>query len=371
VTFGLLAIIALIGLDSQNVLAWWRGWTLAAASHSSDDYTIIVPVYGHRRYFEDRSRLEHLKERCLIAVDVAGEGCIALIHELRDAGWRVFPTSIENPGPPKLVEVALSAVTTKYAARLDADSEPLEDMGSYVARMGDEGVQLASVRVVPRKAAAFVVRLQGLEYRMAMLSRRFRPWLTSGACFVGETESLKTVLGLHTKWFPGEDLETGRIALALRMKVRHLDLRIATDAPSAWGALFKQRRSWWAGGFRHAVINADKNLRHTPLWTLYYSGLVVAGIVVKAFRIAPAKPWPSLALAFALLYLLYVVITFAANWQVRSPLMFLYPPYAIWQAIGMPTAGLVWYVIYARRNNSFGRYRFGYKRAPRPAISLT
>ena len=36
-------------------------------------------------------------------------------------------------------------------------------------------------------------KLQALEYRMAMLSRHFRPWLTSGACTVAKTESLRRI----------------------------------------------------------------------------------------------------------------------------------------------------------------------------------
>ena len=35
----------------------------------------------------------------------------------------------------------------------------------------------------------------------------------------------------HSLWTPGEDIETGRTALALRMRIHHLDIVVETDAP--------------------------------------------------------------------------------------------------------------------------------------------
>lgn len=110
-----------------------------------------------------------------------------------------------------------------------------------------------------------VERLQEVEYRMAMLSRHFRPWLTSGACFIGRRESLRQVMRRHSRWFPGEDLETGRIALALGMRVRHVDIAVQTRAPNTWRRLLRQRRTWWAGSVRHVVVNCDFNALHTPV----------------------------------------------------------------------------------------------------------
>jgi Glycosyl transferase family group 2 len=358
-----LCALGLVLFDAQNLLAWWRGWTLAAAAGSSDDYTIIVPVYGHRRYFDERSGLEPFRARVLVVVDVAGEGCLELAAELRDQGWRVHTTRVERPNPPRLLLCALraAAVTTRYAMRMDADSRPLEDPGRYVAAMAADGCEFASVRVVIEPGHELVERMQALEYRMAMLSRRFRPWLSSGACFVGETARLAELLDQHTCWFPGEDLETGRIALARRLRVRHLDLRVATAAASGWRALLRQRRSWWAGGFRHAVVCADKNLCHTPIWTLYYGGLVCAGIVFKVAHVMPVT-WLSLGLWFLALNALYVIVTVCANWQVRSWWMLLYPPYALVQTVGMPTAGAFWFAAFAVQQRSLGRYRFGYRR---------
>jgi cellulose synthase/poly-beta-1,6-N-acetylglucosamine synthase-like glycosyltransferase len=115
-----------------------------------------------------------------------------------------------------------------------------------------------------------VTKLQALEYRMAMLCRHFRPWLTSGACFLARTDALREIMARHSAWTPGEDIETGRTALALRMRIRHLDMVVHTDAPDSWSALVRQRRLWWAGTFRHWWINVDRNLLHLPVLTSDY-----------------------------------------------------------------------------------------------------
>lgn len=359
----ILAIVALM-FDVQNLLARWTRWRLKGVDRRSDDYTIVVPVYGHRRYFDERDHLRPFKERVLVTLDMNGVGMTDLADELEAEGWGVHRISVAVPGPPKLVLHALESgrVTTRYAFRMDADTKPIDDPGRYVAQMEDEGVEYASVRVhvmAPRRA---VEKMQAIEYRMAMLSRHYRPWLSSGACFGGTVEALKKVLSLHSLWFPGEDLESGRIALALKLKVRHLALRVETEAPSTWAALVKQRRSWWAGGFRHSVINADKNLRHTPLWTLYYLGFVMVGIFLKTSGVVHPTSAYSFARSFVLLFLFYVIVTAIANWQVRSWWMVLFPPYALVQALGMPTLGFYYWLRGASRQRHSGRYRFGYRR---------
>lgn len=142
---------------------------------------------------------------------------------------------------------------------MDAGTRPLDDLASFIRTDGGRCCRyIAPVQVLVAAPRKLVERMQAVEYRMAMLSRRYRPWLTSGACFVGTADAARKVLSSHSLWFPGEDLETGRVALAMKFKIRHLDLRVETDAPTSWAGLFKQRRSWWAGSFRHAVATPTR-----------------------------------------------------------------------------------------------------------------
>jgi hypothetical protein len=382
--FAILAVCLLIAADLQNVLSWWRGWTISASwlapvAERSTDFTIIVPVYGHPRYFSERARLARYKKHVLVSLGIGGphEGdLLAFARELEEEGWHVHRVRATRPTPPELLLSALESgsVTTTYVVRMDADTYPLEDLGKYIYRMDAAEADVCSVKVEIVRPQRVVERLQALEYRMAMLARHVRPWLTSGACFVARRDALTTILRHHSLWFPGEDIETGRIGHALGMRVRHLDFRVATDAPATWRELYRQRRLWWAGGFRHIVVNADKNAWHMPGWTVYYLGLVTAGVIWKAGHLVQASAGPSLARTFIVLFLLYVFVTVAANWQVRSLWMAVYPPYAFAQALAMPTIGAASFFALAIRQRTLGRYRFGYRRwsqsRARPVVQL-
>ena len=59
-TWHTLAVVTAVGLflfDFQNLIAWWRGRLLAPGIRRSTDFTIIVPIYGHPQYFDERGSL--------------------------------------------------------------------------------------------------------------------------------------------------------------------------------------------------------------------------------------------------------------------------------------------------------------------------
>ena len=227
-------IVLAVGLflfDFQNVFAWWKGRTLGPSTRPSNDFTIVVPLYGEPKYFANREHLAPYRANVLVAIDVAAPVMEAFAGELEREGWTVFRATLPHPGPPTLMRAALPAVTTTYVLRMDADTRPIDDIALYIESMANDGADLCSTKVLVDEPRSSAQRFQALEYRMAMLSRHFRPWLTSGACFVATTDAMKRILDSHSMWFTGEDIETGRIGFALRMRLRHLDLQVATDAP--------------------------------------------------------------------------------------------------------------------------------------------
>lgn len=353
---------ALFVFDFQNVLAWWKGRTLGPSHLSSDDYTIVVPVYGHPRYFDGREHLRGEIERVLVAVETGAPGMDAFADELKAEGWRVAKLRVAAPSPPTLIQAALPLVGTEVVIRMDADTRPLAGFGRYVATFLADGADIASTRVLVANPRTEVGRFQELEYRMAMLSRAYRPWLTSGACLVARRRSLWKILETHSMWFPGEDIETGRIAHALRMRIRYLTIPVETEAPETWRGLFRQRRLWWAGSFRHTVVNADRNALQLPIWTFYYLGAVWIGVYFKWHTLIGYLHPFVLLQTLGVLFAIYAVITVVANWQERSWRMLIFPPYALAQAVLMPTVGSVYYLLLARRQGYLGRYRFGYRR---------
>lgn len=362
----LVVAAVLVAFDFQNLLSWWGGRTIKPAVESSYDFTIVVPLFGHPRYFDRRADLLGYQGNVLVALEVSAPIMADFAHQLEGEGWQVERLVLPNPNPAALLKAALPAVTTTYTFRLDADTSVGDDVARAVAAVRASGADLCSIKCGVANRTNIVTKFQYLEYQMAMLARHFRPWLTSGACFVARTESLREILDRHSMWTPGEDIETGRTALALRMRVRHLDMVVQTDAPDSWPALIRQRRLWWAGTFRHWWINIDRNLLHLPVLTSYYLVAIWVSLYFKWWTlINPHELIRTLPIVMAA----YVGVTVLSNLQVVSPWMIVFPIYSLAQVTVMPLVGAIYYVVLARRKGRVGRYGFGYRRL-RPAATI-
>jgi len=350
--------IFLVAFEFQNLLSWGGARTIKPGREKSQDFTIVVPVFGHPRYF-DGERLRRYRHRVLVAMEISAPLMAEFADELEAQGWNVERLVAEDPNPASLLAAALPAVATTYTFRLDADTAMGDDVAAAVAAAEVGGADLCSVKCAVGNRTNVVTKLQALEYRMAMLSRHFRPWLTSGACFLARTDALRQIMARHSNWTPGEDIETGRTALALRMRIRHLDMVVHTDAPESWRALFHQRRLWWAGAFRHWWINVDRNLLHLPVLTSYYLIAIWASWYFKWWTtLSPAAVLSSLPLVYAA----YLFVTVTSNLQVISPWMIVFPFYALAQVLVLPPFGALKYFELARRRRRVGRYQFGYRR---------
>ena len=350
--------IFLVAFEFQNLLSWRGGRTIKPGRETSQDYTIVVPVFGHPRYFEP-DRLRAYRHRVLVAMEISAPLMADYADALEADGWSVARLVLADPNPAALLAAALPAVTTTYTFRLDADTVVDDKVSAAVAAAEVAGADLCSIKCAVANRTNVVTKLQALEYRMAMLCRHFRPWLTSGACFLARTDALRQIMARHSNWTPGEDIETGRTALALRMRIRHLDMVVHTDAPDSWRALFNQRRLWWAGSFRHWWINLDRNLLHLPVLTSYYLLAIWVSWYLKWWTtLSPATFVASLPVVYAA----YVFVTLTSNLQVASPWMLLFPFYALAQVLVMPPFGAVKYFELARRRRCAGRYRFGFRR---------
>src|SRR4051794_6567915 len=357
--------LVVIAFEFQNVLSWWRGRVVAPPPHRrSDDFTIVVPLFGHPRYFAGRDCLIPYRERVLVAMEVTPQVMADFADELEAEGWRVGRYVMGDPNPAALVERALDDVTTAYTLRLDADTVVGDDVAAAVAAVAASDADLASVKVEALNPRSLAAKLQGLEYRIAMLARHLRPWLTSGACFIAKTESLREIFAHHSKWTPGEDIETGRAAVALRMKIRHADMAVRTEVPDTWRGLFWQRRLWWAGNFRHTFINLDRNILQLPVTTFYWLMLTWWSLYAKPWELIHLSEIPS---TLPYLYLSYLLVTVIANLSVISPWMLVFPLFAFVQSFVLPPVGAVHYFVVARRRGRLGRYPFGVRPGSPPA----
>jgi Glycosyl transferase family group 2 len=344
------ALPAAFLLDGQNLMAPFRR-VIEPTDECSNDFTIMVPLYGHPWYLRNEHYLERYKPNVLLVINTIS----TLMAEFADGkereGWRVARVPVgDRHSPAQMIIEGLKSVTTAYTIRMDGDTETAVHPGCAVAAMAADGADLCSVKVVPTSRRTLAEQMQGVEYDIAMLGRHNRPWLTSGACMIGKTPSYRQIMERHSLYFYGEDVETGRIAKYLGMRVEHIDFLVYTEVPTTFRALFQQRRGWWCGAFRTTVINADKNLRF-PLWSLYYLVLVWALLAGKVSAVfTEATVLPTLILA-------YTALTVIANWPVRSRWMLVFPFYALAQAVVMPAFGLARYLTLLRTTRAHGRYR--------------
>jgi hypothetical protein len=357
----LVLLVTLLSLDMQNIASRF-GRVIALGDETTSDYTIVIPIFGHPKYFRNGEWLAQYRANALLAVNVDGPVMEAFVAELRRQGWRVHESHL--PGRvscPELVLDALASVTTDYVIRLDGDTIAYQDPGRAVASVRAAGADLASVKITVSRRKTLIETLQAVEYEMAMLGRHNRAWMTSGACMIARTAALRGLLNSHSFWFPGEDIETGVLAKHYRLSVRHLDMRFYTDAPETFRIWFRQRRMWWSGSFRMAFVNGDQTLRF-PLTFVY------TVCVVWLLWIAKWHELFDLRHVFAILpfvVLVYTGVCFFSNWQVRSRWMLVYPYYALFQALVMPPLGALYYFWLWYKRGTLkppGRYRVGLRR---------
>ena len=192
----------LVAFDFQNLLAWWHGKLVTPGVEESTDFTIVIPLFGHPRYFDGRAAIARYQANVLVALEVTPPQMREFALVLETEGWKVCRLEMPDPNPAGLMKDALASVTTGYALRLDADTYIGPGLERMIAAVAANGADLCSTKVEAHAAHTTAAKLQALEYRMAMLSRHFRPWLTSGACFIGKTDSLKLIFDHHSLWTP-------------------------------------------------------------------------------------------------------------------------------------------------------------------------
>lgn len=345
------AIPLLALLDAENIATPFRP-ALALGRERSDDFTILVPLYGHAGYFRNAGYLRRHRDNATLVVNTGTAAMRRFAKSQKRAGWRVVRVPVAAAhSPMDMLAVALDHVDTGYVIRLDGDTWTDEDVGRAIAAMRREDVDLCSAKVVPDRRETLAERMQGVEYDLAMRGRHHRPWMTSGAITLARTDALRAIMRHHSNYFYGEDLEVGKIAKCLGMRVAHVDLTVFTEVPATFPELVRQRTGWWCGSFRSAFVNIDKNVRFPVYWTynlvlvwLLLTGKLISG--VSDYKLVPA------------VILIYTGLIVVCNWPVRSPWMVLFPYYSLAQVLVMPALGVARYITLLRATGHWGRYRY-------------
>ena len=129
----LLLLFVLISLDMQN-LASKLGRIIALGDATTDDYTIVVPIFGDPKYFRNGDYLRLYRKNALLAVNIDSPEMEQFVQDLRAEGWRVHAAHLTGRvSCPELLCEALESVTTEYVVRMDGDTVSHEDPGRAVA----------------------------------------------------------------------------------------------------------------------------------------------------------------------------------------------------------------------------------------------
>ena len=340
---------------------------LECTEESSSDYTIVVPVFKDPSYLRNYEYLKQHKDKIVIASLLGQNSKMdAFIDSLMSEGFEVnadldkeqnFVTeyyslmkrTIETEVYDKLLQLSVRSVKTKYTIFLDGDSVPNGNIGRAIAVMEREGLDLASVRVIPSSEERLIEKMQAIEYKIAMRGRHFRPWLTSGACLIGRTSALRDIMNTHSLYFSGGDAEVGIIAKEMKQKIGFINFTVLTKIPGTFWSWFKQRVSWYGGTFRLFAVNFNKHLKSPLLLTYAF----LFGFALLPFKVLEIlQDWTILPA----ILLFYIPITFA-NWQVRNRYMLLYPLYSAFQCLVMPFLGVFKYLHTLAKYKTIGRIK--------------
>lgn len=354
----LLIPLAVVILDAvAGFRAGNRKYTFGTVAN--DDFTILIPIYGHIRYLENVEYLSSYGDKVMLCT-TGGEtdefnralDAIALAHgfSIFRAMWsqqqNVNKRATSGTIRDRLIRDALQMVETTYVVPLDADSTTAQPMQVLAGELERTGADLASVRLVPTNTGSLLGRLQRLEYRLAMGFRFAVPWLVSGACHGAKTVVLRDIMNRHSLFFQGNDVETGLIAKRRGYKVMHIPFDVLTSVPDRLKPWFRQRLAWSGGEFRLFFVNARFILHHPFFW--FYGGVVAIAALPLRWMSITTFSW-SLLVGLSLYMLL-------AIWLYRGKhgWMLLMPFYALFSSLVMTPLGIIWYFVMARKDRNFG-----------------
>lgn len=339
----------------------------------SEDFSILVPIYGHARYLENRDYLATYADRVVLCT-TSGESdtFYAELESLATKhGWRIYrsPYVAVNDSKKRrtggvirdrVIRDALLYMDNlgSYTICIDADtttSRPLEEL---VGALQESAADFASIDLVPQEKGGMLVQLQRHEYRQSMRMRFLLPWMLSGACHVGKTEAFRQIMSRHSLFFQGNDVEAGLLGDQLGYTSVHLPFPVETEVPSKFKDWWRQRVAWAGGEFRLFITNFRYIIKHPFLWV--YGGLIA--IMMFGLR------WMSLVESSWILIgvvVLYYVSILWIHWRTRNWWLLLLPPYALVHSLILTPIGIIWYFVMAIPEKNFGVIR------PRREVEVT
>lgn len=341
---------------------------ITVGPHRSDDFTVLVPVWGNIAYLETVDYLAAYGHRVtLCTTGEESDEFMAALHALAaSCQFQLFIDATSRTGShrattnkqratsgtirDRLIRNAVQHVTTRYVIPLDADTSTVRPLAELAGALELSGNDLASIRLVPANAMGLLTKLQRLEYRLAMQFRLLSPWMVSGACHVAKTTVLRDVMNHHSLFFQGNDVETGLIAVERGYRVGHIPFEVTTTVPASPKAWLRQRLAWSGGEFRLFIVNIRFALHHPLLWT--YGAVITILAVPLRWLALTTLAWP-----LAVIGGLYLVMAVYQHRKGRSGWMLLMPLYTLLSSLVLTPLGLPMYLYMAIKDGNWGLIR--------------
>lgn len=338
---------------------------LTKVKKRSEDYALLVPIFNDVKYLTNIDWLKYYADKAVLCTTTAETPeFMASLKKLADTwGFRISQSEVgtgaKNPwaiyhksllAHDAVLKDSILKLDEKYVIFIDGDTFVNGKLSVLCGAMEEQAFDISSVKVLPTKRDTLIQKLQGVEYDVAMQARLIYPWLTSGAGMVAKRSVMTEIMKNHSLFFNGGDIEIGKLADMMGYKVGHLPMTFFTDVPATVPKWIKQRFSWMCGCFRHAIINWRHNLNY-PFHFIYFSFMIYFLFFAKIKEMF--FHWYMLPLVIGL----YAIITYLANWKVRSKWMLIFPFYALFQILVILWAGIWRYLVTVKRTANLGVIR--------------
>ena len=330
-----------------------------------ENFTVIVPIYGHIKYLTNVDYLRQYGERVLITTTTAEtDEFNAAIEEVCDReGFRLFRGHVPGRVVPGsggkkstggvireiIVRDALDVVEHPYVVCIDADTETELPLSVLVGALEAGALDVVSIRLEAQNRTTLLERLQAHEYRTAMRLRVLMPWLVSGACHALRTKVHREIMHAHSTFFQGNDVEVGVLGDALGYRVGHVPFVVPTIVPDTYRAWWRQRLAWSGGEVRLFVVNLYLARWHPTLFLYGFLALVTTPLRWY-YLINPS--WPVVAAIVT--YLSTMAWVNRRSFDVALALM---PIYLLFISLVVVPAGVYTYVKMAWADRKVGVIR--------------
>ena len=195
----LVGILFWIGIDIwAGITSKWYKAVELNSNITSDDFSVLVPIYGNVKYLQNADYLRPYGNRVVLCT-TSGES-EEFYRDLEDIairyGFRIFrsdyvPRKVGRKRSTSGItrdtvvrDALLAAPLNSYIVCLDADTTAQEPLTHIIGALVANKADFASVTIVPQKKGPFFWGTMVTEAKSALLATRAPMMWVSGSCAV-------------------------------------------------------------------------------------------------------------------------------------------------------------------------------------------